>query len=171
VKIDYRPILKFKHGSNCSSIPGCRLPLRFVRHSYVEIDGPEGNHTWGVLGTDDTAKDQEMFEDKLGWDQDPLAAGAGGVQSQVVQVSDRQAKAFKQTLEARAYPSTPHCPSCGVGTYHNGPLPPIDVVSFFSAYNSNTFTWNVVKNFLGVTPDHISRAPGFHYSPGYAGYP
>jgi RHS repeat-associated protein len=171
VKVDYRPILKFKYGSNCHSIPGCHLPLRFVRHSYVEIDGPEGNHTFGVLGVNPPKNnDQEMVEDHLGWDQDPYA-GSAGTQSNPVQASDQQAKAFMQTLEARAYPSTPHCPSCGIGIYHNGPLPPIDVVSFFSAYNSNTFTWNVIKNFLGMTPDPISRAPGFHYSPGYAGYP
>lgn len=174
VKIDYRPILKFKFGRNCNSIPTCHLPLRFAEHSYVEIDGPTNNsidkHTWGVLGTDSTGKDQEVFEDHKRWDQDPVA-GSAGINSQVVQASDQQAQAFEQTLDAKANSSFPNCPSCGPGIYHNGPLPPIDVASFFSAFNSNTFTWNVIKNFLGVTPDPIGNAPGFHYSPRYAGYP
>jgi hypothetical protein len=111
-----------------------------------------------------------MVEDWEGNFQDPLY-GAPGIQSQVVQASDQQAKAFKQALEGHVNSSYPNCPSCGIGIYHNGPLPPIDVVSFFSAYNSNTFTWNVIANFLGVTPQPISRAPGYHSSPGYAGYP
>jgi RHS repeat-associated protein len=177
VRINYRSILKFKFGSNCNSIPGCHLPLRFVRHSYVEIDAPDdapidlrGKHTWGVLGSDKTGKDQEMFKDHLNWDQDPVSDTAG-VTSNVVQVPDWEAQDFEQVLNLRAAESYPNCPSCGIGIYHNGPLPPIDVVSFFNAYNSNTFTWNVIANFLQVTPDPISRAPGYHYSAGYQGYP
>jgi RHS repeat-associated protein len=174
VKVDYRPILRGKYGKNCNKehgIPGCHLPFGWYRHSYVEIDGPEGNHTWGVLGINPPKNDdQEMVEDWEGNFQDPLY-GAPGIQSQVVQASDQQAKAFKQALEGHVNSSYPNCPSCGIGIYHNGPLPPIDVVSFFSAYNSNTFTWNVIANFLGVTPQPISRAPGYHSSPGYAGYP
>jgi len=93
--------------------------------------------------------------------------------AQVVRASNQQAKDFKQALEIRAGESYPNCPSFGIGTYHNRPfpLPPIDVVSFFSAFNSNTFTWNVIKNFLEVTPPGIGNAPGYHSSPRYKGYP
>src|SRR5258708_11089101 len=41
VRVDYRPLLRFKHGRNCNSntgIPGCHLPLGFAEHSYVESD-------------------------------------------------------------------------------------------------------------------------------------
>jgi RHS repeat-associated protein len=173
VKIDYRPILSFKFGRNCVSVLTCHLPLRWVEHSYVEIDPPTDNpndrHTWGVLGTDKTGRDQEVFEDAKAWDRDPLD-DEPGVHSQVIQASDQQAQAFEQALDGKANSAYPNCPSCGPN-YHNGPRLPIDVVSFFSAFNSNTFTWNVVKNFVGVTPDPIGNAPGFHYSPRYAGYP
>lgn len=54
--------------------------------------------------------------------------------------------------------------------FHNGPSPAIYVLSFFSVFNSNTFTYNVIANFLGVTTT-LGHAPGYHYSSRYAGYP
>jgi hypothetical protein len=58
-----------------------------------------------------------MVEDWEGNFQDPLY-GAPGIQSQVVQASDQQAKAFKQALEGHVNSSYPNCPSCGIGIYH-----------------------------------------------------
>ena len=77
VRVNYRSILTGKFGRNCNSangIPGCHLPIGFAEHSYVEIDEPGGGekHTWGVLGTPGNKRDQEMFEDRLDWDADPL---------------------------------------------------------------------------------------------------
>jgi RHS repeat-associated protein len=175
VRVNYRPILTGKFGKNCNKehgIPGCHLPLRLAEHSYVEIDGPTDSdkHTWGVLGTVGNRKDQEMYKDRNEWGGDPTYP-AGGVQSQVVQASDQQAQAFEQALNNKVGPPYPDCPSCGVGIYHNGPFPPIDVVSFFSAFNSNTFTWNAVKNAGLTPPPDIGNAPGYHFSPRYGSYP
>ena len=111
-----------------------------------------------------------MYQDRTEWDGDPVYPAAG-VDSQTVQASDQQAEAFQNALMARVGPPFPDCPSCGVGIYHNGPLPPIDVVSFFNAFNSNTFTWNVVKNAGLTPPTDIGNAPGYHSSPRYGNYP
>lgn len=37
-------------------------------------------------------------------------------------------------------------------------------------YNSNTYSYNMVDNFIG-TPPAIDQAPGYQYSPLYADYP
>jgi RHS repeat-associated protein len=177
VRVDYRPILRWKHGKNCDEkhgIPGCHLPWGGSRHSYVEIDDPYGNgDTFGVLGVNPPKNNnQEMVEGSEGWEgnfQDP-PYGAPGIQSFVVQATDQRAQEFEQVLGTHANSAYPNCPSCGIGTYHNGPFPPIDVVSFFGFFNSNTFTENVIANFLGVTTT-LDHAPGYHYSPRYAGYP
>jgi len=190
VRVDYRPILSGKLGcDNDIGIPSCDLlPLGFWEHSYVEIDGPDdapegesGGHTWGVLGIkngnpEERGSDQEMVHDQTAWDRDPLYTAAG-VRSQIVYVSDRQAQWFEQALNGVAWPHLPRCPSCG-DPYHNGPVGSprrhlhLSRQEMFSAYNSNTFTWNVIANFLQVTPPPIgNNAPGYHYSAGYEGYP
>ena len=176
MRVNYRPILSGKFGSNCTSIPGCKKPLGFNNHSYVEIDGPEGDHTWGVLGITDgdpdiRGSDQEMVQDATDWDRDPLH-GEAGVQSFVVSASDQDARDFKEALHNKLGPPYPDCPSCGK-PYHNSILgSPRSHLhwQFLTAYNSNTFTWNVIKNFLHVTPDPISSAPGYHVSSGYKDY-
>jgi RHS repeat-associated protein len=186
VKVDYRPILSLKFGRNCKSIPGCYLPLRFVEHSYVEIDGPSDDpkdkHTWGVLGIRNgnpnlRGSDQEAVYDQQDWDRDPLD-GTAGVRSKKVQASDQEAYGFEQALDNRAKPPYPDCPSCG-DPYHNGPLgSPWHHLHWqiFSAYNSNTFTYNVIADFLHITLANmpkIGNAPGYHPSQSYssAGYP
>jgi RHS repeat-associated protein len=181
VRVDYRPILRFKNGKNCNEqngIPGCRLPLGLAEHSYVEIDGPDdapidlrGEHTWGVLGINPPKNDdQEMVKDWKGRFQDP-PAGAPGINTKVVQASDQQALAFGQALNNRARESYPNCPSCGTN-YHNFAFPPRrDLVSLFTAYNSNTFTWNAVNNAGLAPPTDIGNLPGYHPSPRYGSYP
>jgi RHS repeat-associated protein len=174
VRVNYRPILTGKYGKNCEKqgIPGCHLPFRLAEHSYVEIDGPTDSdkHTWGVLGVAKPAwENQEMVKDYMGKFQDPLY-GAPGIQSKVVQATDKQASDFEDALNAKAWPSLPPCPSCG-SNYHNFAFPPRrDLVSLFTAYNSNTFTWNAVKN-AQLTPPGIGNAPGYHFSPRYGSYP
>jgi hypothetical protein len=173
--VNYRPILSGKFGKNCNEgngIPGCHLPLRLAEHSYVQIEEPNGGpkHTWGVLGSPGNKANQEMFEDRTEWDGDPIYPAAG-VNSNTVQASDQQAQALEQALTARAGSPFPNCPSCGIGTYHNFFLPPIDVVSFFGAFNSNTFTWNVINNAGLTPPTRIGNLPGYHYSPRYGQYP
>ena len=174
VRVNYRPILTGKHGKNCNEengIPGCHLPFGLAEHSYVEIDSPDGGaHTWGVLGSPGNKRDQEMFKDFLGPFQDPTYPAAG-VQSQIVQASDQDAERLGQALDNRQGPPYPDCPSCGIGIYHNFFLPPIDVVSFFGAFNSNTFTWNVIKNAGLTPPQDIGNLPGYHPSPRYGNYP
>ena len=179
VRVNIRPILSGKKGCDENlGIPSCSfLPWGHWRHTYVEIDGPDdapeglvGPHTWGVLGADPPKNDdQEMVQDRRGNFEDPPHT-APGIQSDVVTATDQQAENFGLRLTALAWPKLPHCPSCGIGVYHNGPIPPIDVVSFFSAFNSNTFTWNAIENW-GLTAPPLKRAPGYHYSSRYAGYP
>lgn len=188
VRVNYRQILSGKFGPNCDAthgIPGCILPLGLFRHSYIEIDGPtddsEDQHTWGVLGIANnnpnvSGTDQEVVLDRENWDRDPVA-GKAGISSLTVKASDQQAQAFEQALNGIVGPPFPDCPSCGK-PYHNSITgsPRYHLHwQLFTAFNSNTFTWNAIANFFGVTPGAvpppISRAPGYHYSSKYAGYP
>ena len=167
---------------------GHRSAGNVVQYSYdaanqlingVEVNSPNTNANTTLYGYDTNGDpdvpgtDQEMVEDQLAWDRDPLGGGPGG-NSDVVHVSDQQAQAFEEALDSKVGPPYPDCPSCG-DPYHNGPLgsPWLHLHGqMFTAFNSNTFTWNVVANFLKVTPPDIgNNAPGYHYSPGYAGYP
>jgi hypothetical protein len=88
-----------------------------------------------------------------------------------VQATDQQAQAFQHALDSHVNEPYPNCPSCGLN-YHNFFIKPRrDLVSLFTAYNSNTFTWNTVKNAQLTPPTDIGNAPGYHSSPRYGSYP
>ena len=181
VRVNYRPVLTGKKGCDENlGIPSCSfLPFGWTEHTYVEIDTIyAGNNviadTWGVLGVKKPKWDnQEMVQGSMHYNglfQDPLHT-APGIQSRVVQATDKQASDLRDALESHVNEPYPNCPSCGLD-YHNFFIKPRrDLVSLFTAYNSNTFTWNVIKNAGLTPPTGIGNAPGYHSSPRYGNYP
>jgi hypothetical protein len=100
---------------------GHRSAGKVVQYSYdaanqlingVEVNSPNTNANTTLYGYDTNGDpdvrgtDQEMVEDQLAWDRDPLGGGPGG-NSDVVHVSDQQAQAFEEALDSKVGPHIP----------------------------------------------------------------
>jgi RHS repeat-associated protein len=153
VKVCWRSLLKARISN---SIPN--PILGHFKHTYVEIDSSDGTQeTWGVLGVDAAGSNQEVIKN------DPRNSPFGGSGCKDVPCSDSAATFFESALNATIYPGST-CPSCGAA-YRNWwwRQPP-------DGFNSNTYTYNMVYNFLFASPSLPVVAPGFHFSGAYSTY-
>jgi RHS repeat-associated protein len=153
VKVCWRSLLKARISN---SIPN--PVLGHFKHTYIEIDSSDGvRETWGVLGVDPDGKNQEVLKN------DPRNSPFGGSGCKDVPCSDSVAAFFETALNATVYPGST-CPSCATN-YRNWwwRQPP-------DGFNSNTYTYNMVQNFLFVPPPLPVIAPGYHFSSAYSTY-
>ena len=153
VKVCWRSLLKARL-SNTLPNP----VIGHYKHTYIEIDSSGGaRDTWGVLGVDPDGKNQEVLKN------DPRNSPFGGSGCKDVPCSDSVAAYFETALNATVYPYS-KCPSCDTN-YRNWwwRQPP-------DGFNSNTYTYNMVYNFLFIPPPLDVIAPGYHFSSAYSTY-
>jgi RHS repeat-associated protein len=157
VMVNWRPLY------GLSKLTPGHHPLGHWHHTYISIFKPnQGTETWGVLGENNTSKNQEVLR------HDPRNNAVGGGEKEIPCADSEAERLWNALVETDWTDSHRVCPSCG-DNYHNGPFPLIDLVSAFSNFNSNTYTFNMIRNW-GKTPPPISNAPGYHFSASYSGY-
>jgi RHS repeat-associated protein len=160
VKVDWRSLMA---GKVDESTPN--PVLGHWHHTYIEIDKPgAAPETWGVLGDPPGTPKTMKVGQQVRYD-DPRNRPFGSSGSEVVPCSDSAAADFEQTLNLSRYDHGSVCPSCGK-PYKNmwWKFPP-------DGFNSNTYTYNMVNNWLLGMPPPVPNAPGYEYSSNYLGYP
>jgi RHS repeat-associated protein len=152
VKVCWRSLLKGKlDGSHPSPILG------HWHHTYIEIDAPDEGEsdTWGVLGG--VGNQEVRYNDSRN---SPF--GSSGCED--VPCSETQADNLENALNASRYDMGSICPSCD-NAYKNWWWRQTP-----DGFNSNTYSYNMINNFVGTPPD-VPTAPGYHISSQYWGYP
>ena len=134
----------------------CRQPLRayggtlrFLCHTYIRVFNDDGTQTtYGILGDEGTTKNQIPRRD------DPRNNGkhckdVGNCDDSKI---DKLINGLEQAVNSKS------CPSCGAN-YQAWIR--TDLLHFFDGYNSNTFTFNMIKG-AGMKPPKEGRCPGYH---------
>jgi RHS repeat-associated protein len=158
VKVGWRPLY------GLSSLTPGHHPLGHWHHTYISIYNPDptwGTQTWGVLGENNTSKNQEVLRG------DTRNNDVGGDENKISCTDSEARTLWDALMETDWTDSHRVCPSCGTANYKNitnmhHPLP-------FEFFNSNTYTFNMISNW-GKTPPPEQNSPGYHLDPRYAGY-
>ena len=128
--------------------------LKLWRHCFIRITDDDGKghpRTWGVLGDENSSRNQMVrFNDPRNSDTKNCKP-IGGKPCQIQKLEDRLPT--NQVSD---------CPSCG-NNYRAWIA--TDLLHFFDGYNSNTWVFNTIQG-AGLTPPPMSRAPGYHPAPG-----